>query len=121
MKPGGRSHDILTQIYNELAAAFPDLWRVRNAAAHSDQIFRERERNAIYGTIESLHARSAAGGIFLISDGLNEDRYIATIGGDFVDFPVNRDIYQTFVTAYLSAARAFDPNPTIPDFLSGDS
>lgn len=114
LRKDGRIVTELREISDSFARRFPDLKQTRNAAAHSDQIFRQSNRNAVRSSIEALRARAMDGGQVLVSDGMHDSTYVATINGKKVSFQVSVGTYLFALSCYNSVSNLLSGRPLFP-------
>lgn len=101
---GGRTAVQIGRINDAFGQDFPEIKEVRDAAAHVDQILRQKKRNAIDSSILTLNAKADEEGKILISDGMRDDNYIVTKEGRSLEFSVTPRKYLKLYSTYCAIA-----------------
>ena len=96
---------------SEISERFPNLMELRNGAAHSDQIVREYEKNAINSSIDQLFIRVHDNASILITDGLNGTKYVTTNRGKLYELDINRYLYWVFYIQYCNIGNSLSHLP----------
>lgn len=101
---GGRTAIQIERIHEDFGQDFPEIKEVRDAAAHVDQILRQKKKNAIGSSISTLNAKADEEGKILISDGMRDNNYIVTKDGRSLEFPVTPRKYLKLHSTYCAIA-----------------
>ncbi len=100
-----------TTAASEISQRYPNLSDLRNGAAHSDQIVREYEKNAINSTIDQLFVSIQNEATILITDGLNGTKYVTTNRGVLHELDITRILYWVFYIQYCNIGNALSHLP----------
>lgn len=99
---------IIKEIHMEFNKMFPNAKDVRDAAAHTDQIYREARANPFTSSIASLNAIARDGASLLITDSMNDDTYITMKDGKYLNFPVTGVSFQNLHKIFESLAQILE-------------